>query len=410
MFNFLHGLAEKLQGDLSPGNMHRYIVEGVAEVVGAEAGILYLLDAETNRLVPAFQSAATAPVLPLPPEIASVSDRQEAESQYRSYIRLSPVSPGETFIGRVLREGGLFCVPDLAAQPGFESGAGELRLHEGVRVLATPLVYARRALGILVVTRRGGGNSPATTARSSRASPSRAPSPSAAPSSTRRPRKSAASSASSTRRARSSASSCPGRPRSFPTTRSPRNTRPPAMSAATIMTMSGSTTTATASPSATSAARASPPPSSWRCAVRISAAAPRRTFPGLGPPLGEPLDFSRHPRGHVREPPLPHPRARFARGDDGPRRSRTARDLPKATGRPSSSRPRASPRGSTRAGLQALGEGLPLPDGVGRHPPSLYRRGHRVREPPEATSSGSSGSAPSSSRTTSAPPRKSSIP
>lgn len=157
MFNFLHGLAEKLQGDLSPGNMHRYIVEGVAEVVGAEAGILYLLDAETNRLVPAYQSAATAPVLPLPSEIAAVSERQEAESQYRSYIRLSPVSPGESFIGRILREGGLFCVADLATEPEFAAGAADLRFHEGVRLLAAPLVYARRALGILVVTRRGGG-------------------------------------------------------------------------------------------------------------------------------------------------------------------------------------------------------------------------------------------------------------
>lgn len=157
MFNFLHGLAEKLQGDHSPGNMHRYIVEGVGEVVGAEAGILYLLDAETNRLVPAYQTSATAPVLPLPSEIAEVADRQEAESQYRSYIRLSPVSPGESFIGRILREGGLFTSANLIAEPEFAEGGSDSRFHEGVRLLASPLVYARRALGMLVVTRRGGG-------------------------------------------------------------------------------------------------------------------------------------------------------------------------------------------------------------------------------------------------------------
>ncbi len=156
LFSFLHGLAEKLQGDLSPGNMHRYIVDGGGEVVGAEAGILYLLNAETNCLVPAYQSAATAPALPVPAEIAAVADRQEAESQYRSYLRLSTVSPGESFIGRIVREGGLSKVANLLEIPEFAAGASDLRFLEGVRLLAAPLVYARRTLGILVVTRRGG--------------------------------------------------------------------------------------------------------------------------------------------------------------------------------------------------------------------------------------------------------------
>lgn len=156
MFDFLHGLGENLQGDLSPANMHRYIVEGVAEVVGAEAGILYLLDIETNRLVPAYLSAAAAPVLPVPAEIAVEPDPKEAESLYRSYLRLSAIAPGESFIGRVLREGGLFRIDDLLGEPEFGAGPADPRFLEGVRLLATPLVYARRAVGILVVTRRRG--------------------------------------------------------------------------------------------------------------------------------------------------------------------------------------------------------------------------------------------------------------
>lgn len=156
MFDFLHGLGENLQGDLSPANMHRYIVEGVAEVVGAEAGILYLLDIETNRLVPAYLSAAAAPVLPVPAEIAGEPDPKEAESLYRSYLRLSAIAPGESFIGRVLREGGLFRIDDLPGEPEFGAGPADPRFLEGVRLLATPLVYARRAVGILAVTRRRG--------------------------------------------------------------------------------------------------------------------------------------------------------------------------------------------------------------------------------------------------------------
>lgn len=156
MFDFLHGLGEKLQDDPSPGNMHRYIVEGVADVVGADAGVLYLIDVEANRLVPTYQSAGTSPVLPVPDEILANPNLGEAESQYRSYIRLSSLLPGQSFVGRVLREGGLFHVPDLVRHEDFSGGSPDLRFLEGVRLLATPLVYARRAVGVLLVTRKGG--------------------------------------------------------------------------------------------------------------------------------------------------------------------------------------------------------------------------------------------------------------
>ena len=88
MFDFLHGLGEKLQDDHSPSNMHRYIVDGVADVISGDAGVLYLLDGETGHLVPIYQSANTSPVLLVPVEIKAVEDHAEAESQYSSYIRL----------------------------------------------------------------------------------------------------------------------------------------------------------------------------------------------------------------------------------------------------------------------------------------------------------------------------------
>ncbi len=159
MFDFLHGLGEKFQADPSPANMHRYIVDGVAEVVGGDAGILYLVDPETIRLVTAYQSAGTSPVLPVPAEIAEIlaegGNATEAESQYRGYIRLSSLRSGESFIGRVLREGKILSVPDLAAHPDFAASCAPV-FHEGVSLLATTLVYARKAVGVLAVTRRSG--------------------------------------------------------------------------------------------------------------------------------------------------------------------------------------------------------------------------------------------------------------
>src|SRR5690606_20406288 len=117
MFDFLHGLGDKLQADHSPANMHRYIVDGVAEVVGGDAGVLYLIDAETNRLVPTYQSTQLAPVVPAPEEVLQETDLEEAESHYRGFIRLSLLLPGESFIGRVLREWQLTHAPDLSQEP-----------------------------------------------------------------------------------------------------------------------------------------------------------------------------------------------------------------------------------------------------------------------------------------------------
>jgi phosphoserine phosphatase RsbU/P len=154
MFNFLHGLGEKLQDDHSPSNMHRYIVDGVADVISGDAGVLYLLDGDTGQLVPIYQSANTAPVLPVPVEITTVSDTGEAESQYRSYIRLSTLESGNSFISRVMKERKPVCVGNLAEHDDFSPGASVF--HQNVRLLAAPLVYGHKSVGVLVVTRKGG--------------------------------------------------------------------------------------------------------------------------------------------------------------------------------------------------------------------------------------------------------------
>lgn len=154
MFNFLHGLGEKLQDDHSPSNMHRYIVDGVADVISGDAGVLYLLDGDTGQLVPIYQSAGTSPVLPVPTEIKALEDSADAESKYRSYIRLSTLDLDNSLISRVMKEGKTVCVGNLIEHPDFAAGASDF--HRQVRLIAAPLVYARKQVGVLVVTRKGG--------------------------------------------------------------------------------------------------------------------------------------------------------------------------------------------------------------------------------------------------------------
>ena len=103
MFSFLRGLGEKLQADHSVSNLHRFVVDGVAEVVKGDAGVLYLLDGETGQLVPVYQSAKTCPVLPVPIEVLAVQNPVEAENQYRSFIRLSALQSGDSFLCDLVR-------------------------------------------------------------------------------------------------------------------------------------------------------------------------------------------------------------------------------------------------------------------------------------------------------------------
>ncbi len=154
MFDFLHGLGETLQEDHSPANMHRYIVDGVAGVIGGDAGILYLLDGDTGQLVPVYQSANVAPVLPEPAAIEVVDDFAEAESHYRSFIRLSALNPSDLFIGKVLNEKTQIFIPNLAEHPDFENQ--KKRFQTDVCLIAAPLIYAQKPVGVLVITRKGG--------------------------------------------------------------------------------------------------------------------------------------------------------------------------------------------------------------------------------------------------------------
>ena len=153
MFGFLHGLGEKLQDDNSPSNMHRYVVDGVVEVINADAGILYLLDGETNQLVPVCQTLELAPVIPIPPEIAAIREREDAESQYRSFLRLSALKPGEHLVGRSLESDSCLYVEDLIEDEEYaEQGNG---FQDGVSFLAAALVYGQKRVGVLAMTRGG---------------------------------------------------------------------------------------------------------------------------------------------------------------------------------------------------------------------------------------------------------------
>lgn len=153
MFGFLHGLGEELQEDTSPANMHKYIVNGVVEVIRADAGILYLLDAESDQLVPVAQTESLAPVVPLPTEILHSGDDEKVERGYRNYVRLSPLPTSGNLLAETLAVEGDIYLPDLKSHSDFERN--ENPFLGGASFLGAPLVYGQKRVGVLAVVKDG---------------------------------------------------------------------------------------------------------------------------------------------------------------------------------------------------------------------------------------------------------------
>ncbi len=152
MFDFLHGLGEALQEDSSPAAMHRYIVEGVARVVGADAGALYLLDISGKELVPIFLTRANAPLVALPADVVKRSSTRRDAKNLRSYLRLATVAPGAGIIGKALRDHLPIHAPDLLSHEAFDGEPNPLQ--ENMAVLVAPLVYGQKEVGVLAVSKK----------------------------------------------------------------------------------------------------------------------------------------------------------------------------------------------------------------------------------------------------------------
>ncbi|MDC0292212.1 SpoIIE family protein phosphatase [Verrucomicrobiales bacterium] len=153
MIDFLHGLGKSLQEDSSPPNMHKYVVGGVAEVVKADAGILYLIDEARSRLVPVHMTDEEASVTDLPSELEGFKDPADRKSRLRSFLKLTAVDSNTGILGEALREGKAIHTQELLKHPTFTGKPNSIQ--EGMSVLVAPLIYAQKTVGVLAVTLKG---------------------------------------------------------------------------------------------------------------------------------------------------------------------------------------------------------------------------------------------------------------
>jgi len=148
-FNFLDGLGNQLQKSQSPGSMHRFMVEGLVQVLGCDGAALHLLDGVRGELVPMVISASCPVFTEVPSSIlqgsSSLADRL-------NYLRLQPIPSSHPIYGEVIQGQRTFWIENLAQHPGFK-GPREAAAYQ-IEILAAPLIYAEKAIGLLLAARQ----------------------------------------------------------------------------------------------------------------------------------------------------------------------------------------------------------------------------------------------------------------
>jgi phosphoserine phosphatase RsbU/P len=145
VFDFLHGLGEAFAEGLRSSDLHRLIVEGAVRILDAHGGALYLVDKHGGAMAPAFISKGCPPLVPVPPHL--LEDSPGAQAALDSTVKLTSIRPGEGPLGEIWSscKSHFFGRGEILALGLTESPS---MAHS---ILAAPLVYRRKVLGILAV-------------------------------------------------------------------------------------------------------------------------------------------------------------------------------------------------------------------------------------------------------------------
>jgi sigma-B regulation protein RsbU (phosphoserine phosphatase) len=145
VFDFLHGLGEAFSEGLRSADLHRLIVEGATRILDAHGGALYLSDKSGSTMVPVFISKGCPPLVPVPAHILEQSESTQVALE--SYLKLTSVKPGEGPLGQIWTGG----KPKILNQEDLLAAGISRHASMAYSLLAAPLIYRRKALGIIAL-------------------------------------------------------------------------------------------------------------------------------------------------------------------------------------------------------------------------------------------------------------------
>ncbi len=150
MFDFLHYLGAAIEKDITLEELHKEIVDGFVEVLGADGGVLYLISEDQQNLVPEYISPDCPPLVGVPVEITKRAKKDPRALD--TYVHLAKVAVGEGLLGAVFSLGKPLHIPNVKDHESFRDSF--VRYEEEISAMLAPLHYGGRDLGVVGVVRR----------------------------------------------------------------------------------------------------------------------------------------------------------------------------------------------------------------------------------------------------------------
>ncbi len=150
MFSFLNELGENLAHGRGMGRLHVDIVNGLARVVGADAGALYLFDQRNGpALVPAALTPECPALIELPAEWAVLS-----RTMMHSHLQLRAASSTQGLLGKCYASQSPVNTGPI--EPGVNWQGPLAPSQAGMSVMVAPVTSGSRRLGIIAAVQDAG--------------------------------------------------------------------------------------------------------------------------------------------------------------------------------------------------------------------------------------------------------------
>jgi phosphoserine phosphatase RsbU/P len=150
MFSFLHEMGDNLAHDRGMRRLHQDIVNGLARVVGADAGALYLVDPRNAALlVPAALTPECPALIELPAEW-----QEHTRAMLHSHLQLRAASATDGLTGRCYASQSAVNTGPLQQGPHW---SGLLAASQaGISVMLAPVTSGSRRLGVIAAVQDAG--------------------------------------------------------------------------------------------------------------------------------------------------------------------------------------------------------------------------------------------------------------
>ncbi len=149
MFDFLHHIGVAIEGDITPAQLYREIVEGFGQVLNTDGGLIYLLSEDRTHLVPKYISPNCPPLIRVPSRV--IHQAKTNPGVLLSHLMLTRIGAEEGLLGEVVTTGASVHIASLKNHDLLKSFSAHY--PQDGSAMVSVLKYGGRNIGVVGVVR-----------------------------------------------------------------------------------------------------------------------------------------------------------------------------------------------------------------------------------------------------------------